>query len=87
MRIVFKTDYIQDIRPWKDTYQLMLYLILLAVVVAAPMLIDDFYLGELTNVLIWALAGMGLMILTGTRVRRAWAMRRSWPLVVTQISS
>lgn len=65
MRIVFKTDYMQDIRPWKDTYQLMLYLILLAVVIAAPVLIDDFYLGELTNVLIWALAGMGLMVLTG----------------------
>lgn len=65
MRIVFKTDYMQDIRPWKDRYQLGLYLILLAVVLAAPFVIDAFYLGELTNVLIWALAGMGLMILTG----------------------
>ena len=45
MRIVFKTNYMQDIRPWKDTYQLVLYLILLAVVIAAPLLIDDFYLG------------------------------------------
>lgn len=65
MRIVFKTDYMQDIRPWKDGYQLSLYLILLALVVAAPWIIDDFYLGELTNVLIWAVAGLGLMILTG----------------------
>ncbi len=65
MRIVFKTDYMQDIRPWKDGYQLSLYLLLLAVVVAAPWLIDDFYLGELNNVLIWAIAGLGLMVLTG----------------------
>ena len=65
MRIVFKTDYMQDIRPWKDGYQLSLYLLLLVVVIAAPWIVDEFYLGELTNVLIWALAGLGLMILTG----------------------
>ncbi|MCE8511467.1 branched-chain amino acid ABC transporter permease [Ruegeria pomeroyi] len=65
MRIVFKTDYMQDIRPWKDGYQLSLYMILLAIVIAAPWLLDTFYLGELTNVLIWAIAGMGLMVLTG----------------------
>ncbi len=65
MRIVFKTDYMQDIRPWKDGYQLSLYLLLLAAVIIAPWVLDDFYLGELTNVLIWAIAGLGLMILTG----------------------
>ncbi|MBU2941363.1 branched-chain amino acid ABC transporter permease [Shimia thalassica] len=65
MRIVFKTNYMQDIRPWKDGYQLSLYLILLAVVFAAPFFMDAFYLGEMTNVLIWAIAGLGLMILTG----------------------
>ncbi|GAB5438552.1 branched-chain amino acid ABC transporter permease [Falsiruegeria mediterranea] len=65
MRIVFKTDYMQDIRPWKDGYQLSLYLLLLAVAIAAPWWLDDFYLGELTNVLIWAIAGLGLMVLTG----------------------
>lgn len=65
MRIVFKTNYMQDIRPWKHGYQLSLYLILLAIVVAAPFLLDDFYLGELTNVLVWAIAGLGLMVLTG----------------------
>ncbi|SDW42811.1 amino acid/amide ABC transporter membrane protein 2, HAAT family [Ruegeria halocynthiae] len=65
MRIIFKTNYMQDIRPWKDGYQFSLYLILLAAVAAAPWWLDDFYLGELTNVLIWAIAGLGLMILTG----------------------
>lgn len=65
MRIVFKTDYMQDLRPWKDGYQLSLYLILIAVAIAAPFVVDAFFLGELTNVLIWALAGLGLMVLTG----------------------
>ena len=65
MRIVFKTDYMQDIRPWKDRYQLSLYVILLVVVVAAPWVLDVFFLGELTNVLVWAIAGLGLMVLTG----------------------
>lgn len=65
MRIVFKTDYMQDIRPWKDRVQLFWYVLLLALALAAPWLIDGFYLGELTNVLIWAIAGLGLMILTG----------------------
>lgn len=65
MRIIFKTDYMQDIRPWKDRYQLALYLILLALAIVAPVILDVFFLGELTNVLIWAIAGMGLMVLTG----------------------
>lgn len=65
MRIVFKTDYMQDIRPWKDRYQLVLYLLLFALMLAAPFLMDAFYLGELNNVLVWAIAGLGLMILTG----------------------
>ena len=30
-----------------------------------PFLLDTFWLGEMTNVLIWAIAGMGLMILVG----------------------
>ncbi|MFC3614989.1 branched-chain amino acid ABC transporter permease [Lutimaribacter marinistellae] len=65
MRIVFKTDYMQDIRPWKDGFQLSLYMLLLALAVVAPFLLDTFYIGELTNVLIWAIAGLGLMVLTG----------------------
>ncbi len=65
MRVVFKTSYLQDIRPWKDGYQLGMYLALLAIASAAPWWLDDFYLGELTNVLIWAVAGLGLMLLTG----------------------
>ncbi len=32
---------------------------------ALPLLIDPFFLGEATNVLIWSVAGLGLMLLTG----------------------
>ena len=40
MRIVFKTDYMQDIRPWKNGYRLSLYLLLFAVVVVAPWILQ-----------------------------------------------
>lgn len=65
MRIQFKTSYQQDIRLFKDTQTLVVYAILLAVAFALPFLISEFYIGEATNVLIWAIAGLGLMILTG----------------------
>lgn len=65
MRIHFKTSYDDDIRLFKDGWQAFLYSALLALMVALPWLIDDFFLGEATNVLIWATCGLGLMILTG----------------------
>lgn len=65
MRIQFKTSYEQDIRLFEDRWTFSVYAALLAVAVALPWLTNTFYLGEATNVLIWAIAGMGLMLLTG----------------------
>ena len=65
MRFVFKTSYDADIRLFKHVPQMVWYLILFAVVLALPYLLDEFFIGEATNVLIWAIAGMGLMLLTG----------------------
>ena len=65
MRIHFKTSYDDDIRLFEDRWKLTLYGLLLAGLVALPFLIDDFFLGEATNVLIWAICGLGLMLLTG----------------------
>jgi branched-chain amino acid transport system permease protein len=65
MRFHFKTSYDDDIRIFPDWWDFSVYAALLAVAVAVPFLIDDFYLGEVTNVLIWAIAGLGLMLLTG----------------------
>lgn len=65
MRIHFKTSYEHDIRLFPDRWTLGVYGLLILLAFALPYLIDDFYLGEATNVLIWAIAGLGLMLLTG----------------------
>ncbi len=65
MRFVFKRSYDADIRLFKHRPQAFWYLVLLVLIVALPWLLDEFFLGEATNVLIWAIAGMGLMLLVG----------------------
>jgi branched-chain amino acid transport system permease protein len=65
MRIQFKTSYEHDIRLFPDWWSFSVYAALLVVAFALPLLINTFYLGEVTNVLIWAIAGLGLMLLTG----------------------
>lgn len=65
MRFHFKTSYDTDIDLFPDWGKRGLYLALLAAAVGLPFLINDFYLGEATSVLIWAVAGLGLMLLTG----------------------
>ncbi|SOC84883.1 amino acid/amide ABC transporter membrane protein 2, HAAT family (TC 3.A.1.4.-) [Ensifer adhaerens] len=65
MRIVFKTTYEADIRLFKHGAQAFWYALLLIVAIAAPFLLGDFLTGEATNVLIWAICGMGLMLLVG----------------------
>ena len=65
MRISLKTSYEQDIRLFPDTRQALRYTVLVALAAALPLLLDDFLIGEVTHVLIWAIAGMGLMVLTG----------------------
>ena len=65
MRFHFKTSYDHDIRLFPDWWKLSLYAVLMVVMLGVPLVMDSFYLGELTNVLIWAVAGLGLMMLTG----------------------
>jgi branched-chain amino acid transport system permease protein len=65
MRTVFKTSYDADIRMFKHGAQAGWYALLLALAVVLPWLMNTFWLGEATNMLIWAIAGMGLMILVG----------------------
>jgi branched-chain amino acid transport system permease protein len=65
MRFHFKTSYDHDINLFPDWWKRGLYIALLAIMLAMPWLIDSFFLGEMTNVLIWAVAGLGLMLLTG----------------------
>ncbi|TDE35945.1 branched-chain amino acid ABC transporter permease [Antarcticimicrobium sediminis] len=65
MRIHFKTSYENDIRLFPDRWSFFVYAALVAGAIILPWLLDDFFLGEVTNVLIWAIAGLGLMLLTG----------------------
>jgi branched-chain amino acid transport system permease protein len=65
MRFLFKTDYRQDVRLFKHNGQRFWYGLLLAAVMMAPLVLGEFYLGELAMVFIYAIAGIGLMLLVG----------------------
>ncbi len=65
MRFHFKTSYDQDIDLFPDWWDRGLYLALFAVMLILPWTLSPFYLGEVTNILIWAIAGLGLTLLTG----------------------
>lgn len=65
MRFVFKTSYDADIRWFRHRYQAFWYLLLLAIMLAAPLFISSYFIGEVALVLIYAIAAMGLMVLTG----------------------
>lgn len=65
MRNIFKTSYAQDIRLFEHAGHVFWYGALLILIVAAPQLLPQFYIGEISLVFIYAVAGIGLMLLTG----------------------
>ena len=65
MRVPLKTTYNHDIRLFEDWRKAGQYGTLLLLAAGMPFLVGDFLIGELTGVLIWAVASMGLMVLTG----------------------
>ena len=65
MRFIFKTDYDQDIRLAKHGGQVFWYSALLLFMLAAPWLLPEYWLAQLTFVLIYAVIGVGLMLLAG----------------------
>ena len=65
MRFIFKTDYDQDIRLFKHGGQVFWYGLLLAFLVAAPWLIEEYWLAQMTFVMIYGVVGLGLMLLAG----------------------
>ncbi len=65
MRYLFKTRYEQDITPWRHAGDLFWHGLLLAVLLVVPGVLGEFYVGELAGVFIFAIAGVGLMLLTG----------------------
>ena len=65
MRFIFKTDYDQDIRLFQHSGHWLWYGILGLVLIAAPFLISNYLQSQLVFVFIYAIVGVGLMILTG----------------------
>jgi branched-chain amino acid transport system permease protein len=65
MRYLFRTNYRQDIALWRHPGDLFWYGLLTLGLLAIPLLMGEFYVGELGGVFIFAIAGVGLMLLVG----------------------
>ncbi len=65
MRFIFKTDYAQDINLAKHGGHVFWYGALMLLLLVAPWLVAEYWLAQLTFVLIYAIAGLGLMLLAG----------------------
>ena len=65
MRFFFKTDYAQDLRLARHGGHVFWYGLLVALLAAAPWIADEYWLAQLTFVLIYGIVGLGLMLLSG----------------------
>jgi branched-chain amino acid transport system permease protein len=65
MRFLFKTDYAQDVRLAKHPGHVFWYGLLLLGLVLVPWLFEEYWLAQITFVLIYGIVGLGLMLLAG----------------------
>jgi len=65
LRFVFKTKYEQDIRLFKHEGQMFWYGLLMAVLLTAPFVLDEYVMSQMHFVLIYSIVGLGLMLLVG----------------------
>ena len=65
MRFLFKTDYGQDLRLFKHGGQVFWYGLLMAVLLAAPLMADEYLMSQLHFICIYSIVGLGLMLLVG----------------------
>tara|TARA_A100001037_G_scaffold34383_1_gene26728 strand:+ start:8913 stop:9989 length:1077 start_codon:yes stop_codon:yes gene_type:complete len=65
VRFIRKTHYAQDINLFRHRGDVFWYGLLVALLLVAPAGLDRFYLGEFAQVFIYAIAGIGLMLLVG----------------------
>jgi branched-chain amino acid transport system permease protein len=65
MRAIFKTDYDQDIRLFKHSGYVWSYGTLLVLVFLAPVLVGSYLQSQIVFVFVYAIVGVGLLILTG----------------------
>lgn len=102
MRFIFKTTYRQDVDIFKHNGQRFWYGLLGIAAVVAPVGLDNFYAGELALVYIYAVAGIGLMLLVGYTglvslghaaflaigaYVHAYLLSRGWPLPLSLFSA
>ena len=65
MQVIFKTSYDQDINLLSKTGEYVRVSLVVALMLAAPLFLDVYYISELGLLLVYVIAGVGLMILTG----------------------
>lgn len=65
MRFIFKTAYAQDLQIAKHGGHAFWYSALMLLLICAPWLFAEYWLAQLTFVLIYSIAGLGLMLLAG----------------------
>ena len=65
MRYLFRTNYRQDIALWRHGGDLFWYGLLVVAMLIIPQVMGEFYVGEMGGVFIFAIAGVGLMLLVG----------------------
>src|ERR1044071_5203754 len=65
MRFIFKTSYAQDIRLFQHGGQVFWYGLLAVLLLAAPYLVSGYVLSQLHFICIYAIVGLGLMLLVG----------------------
>lgn len=102
MRFIKKTSYNQDIQLFKHQGQIFWYGLLTLTILLAPLFLDHFYLGELSLVFIYAIAGIGLMLLVGYTglislghaaflaigaYSHAYLLSHGWPFIVSILAA
>ncbi len=65
MRFIFKTDYAQDLRLAKHGGHVFWYSLLLLALLVAPFIVSEYWLAQVTFILIYSIVGLGLMLLAG----------------------
>lgn len=65
MRFIFKTSYDQDIDLAKHGGHRFWYGLLLVLLAGAPWIVSEYWLSQLTFILIYGIVGLGLMLLAG----------------------
>ncbi|KAB7560194.1 branched-chain amino acid ABC transporter permease, partial [Verminephrobacter sp. Larva24] len=65
MRFLFKTSYAQDLRLARHGGHVFWYGLLCLALVLAPWVVQEYWLAQLSFVLIYAIVGLGLMLLAG----------------------